>query len=146
MVCEICKNHDNGAKANLDSDYNDDAAVCNLSYHAFYHELVNLVNKYADMGTSLKMRHDDRCAIIRIMGDGATPHARALDGLEDVLELAQSTAEHHPYWNLLYNASEIARAALEVWQSSLSDKQIEEIQWSIREINSTLERFSNPDK
>jgi len=33
--------------------------------------------------------------------------ARARNGLNDMRELAYTTAEHHPYWNLLYNCSEI---------------------------------------
>jgi len=56
-------------------------------------------------------------------------------------ELAYTTAEHHPYWNLLYNSSEIASTVLEKWKGSLSDVDFDDINWAIQKINQTLEKI-----
>ena len=41
------------------------------------------------------------------------PVSRAERALYDIQELADSTAEHHPYWALLYNCSQISKLVLE---------------------------------
>ncbi|MCE2498597.1 MAG: hypothetical protein J4F28_06370 [Nitrosopumilaceae archaeon] len=56
-------------------------------------------------------------------------------------ELAQSTAEHHPYWGLLYHSSEMADEVLRSWDGALTTSQAEDIRWSIREIESVLDRL-----
>ncbi len=43
------------------------------------------------------------------------PVSRAERALYDIQELADSTAEHHPYWALLYNCSQISKLVLEKW-------------------------------
>lgn len=110
-------------------------------YHAFYHELIGLVRRHAEGGIALRVKHDADNRIIRLTGPEATPRARAANGLEDVAELAQSTAEHHPYWGLLYHSSEVADAALRSWDAALTAGQAADIRWSIREIESVLDRL-----
>ena len=112
------------------------------AYHAFYHELLGLVRRHADGGVTLRVKHDADNRIIRLTGPEATPRARAASGLEDVAELAQSTAEHHPYWGLLYHSSEVADAALRSWDGALTTGQAADIRWSIREIESVLDRLA----
>jgi len=43
------------------------------------------------------------------------PVSRAERALYDIQELADSTAEHHPYLALLYNCSKISKSVLEKW-------------------------------
>jgi len=42
------------------------------------------------------------------MDHNDAPVSRAERALYDIQELADSTAEHHPYWVLLYNCSQIS--------------------------------------
>jgi len=111
------------------------------AYHAFYHDLIGLVRRHAESGITLRVKHDADNRIIRLTGPEATPRARAASGLEDVAELAQSTAEHHPYWGLLYHSSEMADEVLRSWDGALTTSQAEDIRWSIREIESVLDRL-----
>jgi hypothetical protein len=67
--------------------------------------------------------------------------SRAKNGLDDVSELAFATAEHHPYWNLLYHASQISKATLEKWNSELTKEELDEIVWSIAELKNTVEKL-----
>jgi|GEM_PF-1007778 len=65
----------------------------------------------------------------------------ARSGLKDVLELAYTTAEHHPYWAILYNASEIINILLERWDDDLSKEEIEEVEWRANELKAAIERL-----
>lgn len=65
----------------------------------------------------------------------------ARSGLRDVLEMAYTTAEHHPYWSLLYNASEILNILLEHWNDNLSSEEVEEIEWRVNELKAAIERL-----
>ncbi|EPA05388.1 hypothetical protein [Candidatus Nitrosarchaeum limnium] len=56
-------------------------------------------------------------------------------------ELAYATAEHHPYWNLIYSCSEIANTVLEKWKNNLSKKDIDDIEWAIKELHQSLEKI-----
>ncbi len=81
--------------------------------------------------------------IVKIFGEKITSLARAQNGLHDVTELAYTTAEHHPYWNLLYNCSEIASSVLEKWRDSLSPEDLSDIDWALKELNQSLEKIKN---
>jgi hypothetical protein len=65
----------------------------------------------------------------------------ARSGLNDVLELAYTTAEHHPYWAILYNASEIINILLEHWDDDPSNEEIEEVEWRANELKAAIERL-----
>lgn len=80
--------------------------------------------------TPLRVESDPESHVVRISGRGFTPLARARNGLEDVDELAVMTAEHHPYWNLLYNCCQICRILLDRWESKLTKEEADEIRWS----------------
>ena len=108
----------------------------------FHHDLMELVKKYEnDLG--LKVEEDLEHDIIKIFGVKITSLARAQNGLNDMTELAYTTAEHHPYWNLLYNCSEIGHTVLDKWKKSLSSEDISDIEWALKEINQTLEKIKN---
>jgi len=108
------------------------------AFDAFYNDLHELVNKHEKHNTSLKVEKDLETDIVKIFGENVTALARAKNGLNDVTELAYATAEHHPYWNLLYNCSEIANIILEKWKSELSKKDASDIEGSIKELKQSL--------
>lgn len=106
----------------------------------FYHDLIELIKKYEN-DLALKIEEDLEHDIIKIFGTKITSLARAQNGLNDVTELAYTTAEHHPYWNLLYNCSEITHTLLDNWEKSLSSENLADIKWALKEINQTLEKI-----
>ncbi len=112
------------------------------SFDAFYNDLLELVNKHEKNNTPLKVEKDLDTNIVKIFGENITALTRAKNGLNDVTELAYATAEHHPYWNLLYNCSEITNTILEKWKSELSKKDISDIEWSIKELKQSLEKIT----
>ena len=109
----------------------------------FYKELEILAEKYGKKNVSLKLEKDLDNDIVKIFGEKITALARAKNGLNDVTELAYATAEHHPYWNILYNSSEIANTVLEKWKDKFSDKDIEELEWAIKEISQTIQKIKD---
>ena len=111
-------------------------------FEDFYHDLIELVKKY-ESNLGLNIEEDLEHDIIKIFGQKITSLARAQNGLNDVTELSYTTAEHHPYWNLLYNCSEIGHTVLDRWKNSLSSGDITDIEWALKEINQTLEKIKN---
>ena len=112
------------------------------AFDTFYNDLHELVDKHEKNNTPLKVEKDLETDIVKIFGENVTALARAKNGLNDVTELAYATAEHHPYWNLLYNCSEIANIVLEKWKSELSKKDASDVEWSIKELKQSLEKIS----
>jgi len=110
-------------------------------FEDFLNDLKKLLEKYEKSNTMLKLEKDLDNDIIKIFGEKITALARAKNGLGDVTELAYTTAEHHPYWNILYNSSEIANTILEKWHDKLSKEDIAEIEWALKEITQTLEKL-----
>ena len=73
------------------------------TFSDFYKSLLELVKKFERKNVMLKMEEDIPLNMIRIFGEKTDSVSRAKNSLEDVVELANTTAEHHPYWALLYN-------------------------------------------
>jgi len=92
---------------------------------------------------STKVGVDKDAGIIRIYCEGSDYVKRASSGLEEMLELAYTTAEHHPYWAVLYHAAEISKAALEKWESELTADQVSEMLWRCDEIKMALDRLTH---
>ncbi len=113
------------------------------NFENFYDDLLDLAKKYELKNIPLKIENDLENDIVKIFGENITSLARARNGLNDVEELAYATAEHHPYWNLLYNCSEIASSVLEKWKESLSADDLSDIDWAIKELNQSLEKIKN---
>jgi hypothetical protein len=113
------------------------------NFENFYHDLLELVKKYEQQNTPLKIETDLENDIIKIFGEKITSLARAQNGLHDMTELAYATAEHHPYWNLLYNCSEIANSVLEKWKESLTAEDFSDIDWALKELEQSLEKIKN---
>ncbi|MEW6604014.1 MAG: hypothetical protein AB1351_04915 [Thermoproteota archaeon] len=91
---------------------------------------------------STKVGVNENAGIIRIYGEGSDYVKRASSGLEEILELAYTTAEHHPYWAILYHAAEISKTALERWESELTADQVSEMSWRCDEIKMALDRLA----
>jgi len=71
------------------------------------------------------------------------PVSRAERALYDIQELADSTAEHHPYWVLLYNCSQISKTILEKWNDDLTEEDLSEIRWMISELENSYNKLQN---
>jgi len=71
------------------------------------------------------------------------PVSRAERALYDIQELADSTAEHHPYWVLLYNCSQISKLILEKWNDELTEEDLSEIHWMISELEYSYIKLQN---
>jgi len=112
------------------------------TFDSFCESLEKLVHEYERDNTLLKIEKDDDSDIVKIFGENMSALARAKNGLNDLSELAYTTAEHHPYWNLLYNCSEIAHTILEKWNDSLTKEEIGDIKWAIKELKQTLEKIN----
>ena len=65
------------------------------------------------------------------------------DLVDKMAELSYTTAEHHPYWKLLYSCVEISKITLEKWNSELTSEEFDEIVWHIKELKNTCEKFSH---
>ncbi|MGQ0794901.1 MAG: hypothetical protein ACT4N5_01790 [Nitrosopumilaceae archaeon] len=110
--------------------------MTNDSFTEFYRSLVELAKSFEETNR-LKIQSDLDSNVIRIYGENADSLACAKIGLEEVVELAYTVAEHHPYWNLVYNASQISKLALEKWNENLTKEDLDEISWCIEELKNT---------
>lgn len=111
------------------------------NFESFYHDLLEFAKKYENQNIPLKIEKDLDNDIVKIFGEKITSLARAQNGLNDVTELSYTTAEHHPYWNLIYNCSEITHNVLEKWEETLSEEDFSDIEWAIKELRETLEKI-----
>ena len=71
------------------------------------------------------------------------PVSRAERALYDIQELADSTAEHHPYWVLLYNCSQISKLILEKWSDDLTEEDLNEIHWMVSELENSCKKLKD---
>ena len=115
------------------------------SFENFYSDLIELIKKHEQQNTAFKIEKDFESNIIKIFGENITSLARAKNGLGDVAELSYATAEHHPYWNLLYHCSEIANTVLDRWKDKLSADELNEIEWELKELFHSLEKIKSAD-
>jgi len=107
----------------------------------FYQTLLTLAKSYEEKNTMIKIDKDVNSDIIRIFGENITSLSRAKLGIDDVAELAYATAEHHPFWSILYQCSQISKTTLEKWNDDFTKEQLDEIEWSIKELKNTLEKL-----
>ena len=107
-------------------------------FEEFFKDLEKLVKKYEKNNTMIRTEKDLENNIIKIFGEKTTALARAQNGNSEVTELAYTTAEHHPYWNILYNCSEIIATILEKWSNKISKEDISDIEWALKQITQTL--------
>tara|TARA_Y100001960_G_scaffold105582_1_gene113594 strand:- start:811 stop:1185 length:375 start_codon:yes stop_codon:yes gene_type:complete len=113
------------------------------SFQTFFKELKILVEKFEKKQTQLKVESDLDFDSVKIFGEKMDSVARAKFGIDDAAELAFTTAEHHPYWGVLYNCTEIAKTILEKWNDKITSEQLEEIKWNLKEIRNSIENIEN---
>jgi len=111
------------------------------TFSDFYKSLLELVKSFEAQNTMLKVEDNLESNIIRIYGEKIDSLSRAKSGMEDVAELAYTVAEHHPYWGLLYNCTQIGKIALDKWNDDLSKEELDEISWSIAELENTCKKL-----
>ncbi|MEW6043685.1 MAG: hypothetical protein AB1608_05435 [Thermoproteota archaeon] len=117
----------------------------NASFDEFYRSLEELSTSYSKKGVMVKLVPDVVANIVRIIGENTSSLERAKNGLEEVAELSYATAEHHPYWNLLFHACQISKMVLDKWDSELTKEELDEISWSVDEIKNTISKLKeNP--
>jgi len=116
------------------------------TFSDFYKSLLNLAKSFEEKNTLLKIQPDLDANIIRIYGEKTDSLERAKTGLEEVSELAYTTAEHHPYWSLIYNASQISKLTLEKWNEELTQEELDEISWYVDELkNASIKLKEKPN-
>ena len=111
------------------------------SFEEFYKSLSELVKSFEEKNIHLKIHEDLDSDIVKIFGEKISALAKAKNGFSDLEELAITTAEHHPYWNLLYQCSQISKTILEKWEDEISREELEEIEWSLDELKNTCEKL-----
>ena len=111
------------------------------SFDDFYNSLIELAKSYSEKDIHIKIDYDEKSNIIKIFGEKITALNKAKNGLEDVLELSYTTAEHHPFWNLLYHCSDISKTTLEKWSTELTKEELDEISWSIDELKNSCSKL-----
>ncbi|MEM0364145.1 MAG: hypothetical protein QXE95_04330 [Candidatus Nitrosocaldus sp.] len=84
---------------------------------------------------------DEENRVLKVYADTADMLSKARSGLRDVLELTYTTAEHHPYWSIAYNAAEILNILLERWDDAMSREDVDELEWRAVELKSAIEKL-----
>ena len=111
------------------------------TFDEFYNSLLSLAKEYGEKNVHLKIDYEKESDLIKIFGENISSLAKAKNGLDDVLVLSYTTAEHHPFWNLLYHCSEISKTTLEKWTSNLTQDELDEIRWSIDELKNSCSKL-----
>jgi len=75
------------------------------TFSEFYQSILDLVKSFEKKNIMLKIEKNLESNIIQIFGENTDSLSRAKNGIEDVSELSYTTAEHHPYWALLYHCT-----------------------------------------
>ncbi len=106
-------------------------------------EIKSILEELQNKGDNMSISVDKEAGVVRIYSEGSDYIKRASSGLAETMELAYTTAEHHPYWSILYNATEICKSVLDRWESNLTADQLSEMAWRCEEIKMALERLSS---
>jgi hypothetical protein len=115
--------------------------MTNKTFLEFYKSLLDLVKSYENKNIMLKVQEDLEANIIQIFGENIDSLSMAKNGMNGVAELAYTTAEHHPYWALLYHCTQIGKLSLDKWNDDLTKVELEEIEWSIDELKNTCKKL-----
>ncbi|MFQ5940874.1 MAG: hypothetical protein ACE5KA_04160 [Nitrososphaerales archaeon] len=112
-----------------------------MSMEKVLDEVKKLTDSLQKQGITLKVRGDSEAGIITIYGESSDVLKRAITGLQEVSELAYTTAEHHPYWGIIYHAVEISKITMEKWNGELDNNELSELLWRVEEIKGMLRRL-----
>lgn len=78
--------------------------------------------------------------ILTLYGPGASPLHQARRGLTDIEEMAQTAAEHHPYWRLLNGALESLRIILDNWEGDISEEDLADMRWAAGALSDAIQK------
>jgi hypothetical protein len=112
-----------------------------IPFVEFYESLVKLAKSFEEKDLLIKIQPDLEANMIRIYGEKTDSLTLAKAGLEGISELAYTTAEHHPYWSLVFNSSQILKTVLEKWNDNLTKEELDEISWNADEIKNTARKL-----
>ncbi|HJT83080.1 MAG TPA: hypothetical protein VJ697_01235 [Nitrososphaeraceae archaeon] len=110
-------------------------------YDRLYNTICSVVAILKDEGINIQTKFEKDSGYVGLYTSNTTILKRAKISLKELLELSYSTAEHHPYWNIIYNISEIAKTTLDNWDENISHDQIKEMLWRNEEIKNSLNRL-----
>ena len=122
-----------------------DVKMSESDFKSFYNDLVKLIEKYENK-TNLKLEQNLDFDVVKIFGEKVNSITRAQMGIDDAIELAYTTAEHHPYWGILYNCMDISKTVLENWNSTISNEDLDDIKWHLKEIENNCVNVENHAK
>lgn len=105
-----------------------------------------LLDSFKAKGIITTLNVDEENGIVRIYSNNTNEFKRALSAVSEILDLAYSTTEHHPYSLLLYHSTEILRSVLDAWGDTLTADGLSEIAWRVDEIRSNIDRISMSDQ
>ena len=109
-------------------------------------EVKLLLDSVKAKGIITTLNVDEENGIVRIYLNNTNALNRALSAVSEILDLAYSTTEHHPYSLLLYHSTEILRSVLDAWGDTLTADGLSEITWRVDEIRSNIDRISTSDQ
>ena len=115
--------------------------MTDAQFSEFCEEVEKLAKSFQEKNILVKIQPDLEANVIRIYGEKTDSLARAKAGLDELSELAYTTAEHHPYWNLIYNSSQISKLALEKWDGNLTKEELDEISWHAEELKNSCKKL-----
>jgi hypothetical protein len=110
-------------------------------YDRLYNTICSVVAILEDEGINIQTKFEKDSGYVGLYTSNTTILKRAKNSIKELLELSYSTAEHHPYWNIIYNTSEIAKTTLDNWDENISHDQIKEMLWRNEEIKNILNRL-----
>ncbi|MFN3804849.1 MAG: hypothetical protein ACK4SY_07315 [Pyrobaculum sp.] len=67
--------------------------------------------------------------------------AAMLRRVEELQRLADSVAEHHPYWPLLHFLLQLVARVVEKWRDGFTEEELEEVRWLVEKIKDAVDRL-----
>ncbi|MEM1598207.1 MAG: hypothetical protein QXP31_06440 [Pyrobaculum sp.] len=61
--------------------------------------------------------------------------------IEELQRLADSIAEHHPYWPALHYALQFISRLVENWHRDFTAEELEELKWYVEKIQDSLAKL-----
>jgi hypothetical protein len=62
--------------------------------------------------------------------------------VEELQRLADSIAEHHPYWPLLHFTLQLLSRVVEKWHQDLTPEDLDEMAWLAEKIQGQIQRLN----
>ena len=63
--------------------------------------------------------------------------------VEELQRLADSIAEHHPYWPLLHFTLQLLSRVVEKWRQDLTPEDLNELTWLAEKIQEQIQRLNS---